>query len=116
MCLAVPGKIVEAADIGSSRIAKVQFGGVSRQVYLDFVPEAQPGDYVLVHVGFAISRVEPEEALRTYELLRQMGELVDDAAVEGPAVEGPVAEGERVGGEPVGGEPVEGPVEDDGQP
>jgi len=72
MCLAVPGKVLEATDIGISRIAKVEFGGVTRQVYLDFVPEVQPGDYVLVHVGFAISRVEPEEAERTYELLRQL--------------------------------------------
>jgi hydrogenase expression/formation protein HypC len=78
MCLAVPGKIIEAVNVGSSRIAKVQFGGVSRQIYLNFVPEAQPGDYVLVHVGFAISRVEPEEAQRTFELLREMGELADE--------------------------------------
>jgi hydrogenase expression/formation protein HypC len=78
MCLAIPGKILEAANAGSSRVAKVQFGGVSRQVYLDFVPEAQPGDYVLVHVGFAISRVDPEEALRTYELLEQMGAFADE--------------------------------------
>jgi hydrogenase expression/formation protein HypC len=78
MCLAVPGKIVEATNVGSSRVAKVQFGGVSRQIYLDFVPEAQPGDYVLVHVGFAISRIEEEEALRTYELLRQIGELAEE--------------------------------------
>jgi hydrogenase expression/formation protein HypC len=74
MCLAVPGKITETVNVGSSRLAKVQFGGVSRQIYLDFVPEAQTGDYVLVHVGFAISRVEEEEALRTYELLKEMGE------------------------------------------
>jgi hydrogenase expression/formation protein HypC len=74
MCLAVPGRIVEAADIGISRIGKVDFGGVTRQVQLDFVPEAQPGDYVLVHVGFAISRVSEEEARRTYELLRQLAE------------------------------------------
>jgi hydrogenase expression/formation protein HypC len=74
MCLAVPGKVLEATDIGISRIAKVEFGGITRQVYLDFVPEVQPGDYVLVHVGFAISRVEPEEAERTYELLRQLQE------------------------------------------
>ena len=72
MCLAVPGKVLEAENVGISRVAKVQFGGVTRQVYLDFVPEVQPGDYVLVHVGFAISRVEPEEAQRTYELLRQL--------------------------------------------
>ena len=72
MCLAVPGKVLEAANIGISRIAKVEFAGVTRQVCLDFVPEAQPGDYVLVHVGFAISRIEAEEAERTYELLRQL--------------------------------------------
>ncbi len=76
MCLAVPGKILEATDLGLSRIAKVEFGGVTRQVYLDFVPEAQPGDYVLVHVGFAISRLEPEEAARTYEMLRQLAEAL----------------------------------------
>ncbi len=72
MCLAVPGKILEATDLGISRIAKVEFGGVTRQVNLDFVPEAQPGDFVLVHVGFAISRIEEEEARRTYEALREL--------------------------------------------
>jgi hydrogenase expression/formation protein HypC len=72
MCLAVPGKILETTDLGISRIAKVEFGGVTRQVSLDFVPEAQTGDFVLVHVGFAISRIEEEEAKRTYEVLRQL--------------------------------------------
>ena len=78
MCLAVPGKILEAVNIGSSRVGKVLFGAVSRQVYLDFVPEAQPGDYVVVHVGFAISRVEEAEALRTYELLKEIGALTEE--------------------------------------
>ncbi|HEV2446183.1 MAG TPA: HypC/HybG/HupF family hydrogenase formation chaperone [Candidatus Sulfopaludibacter sp.] len=83
MCLAVPGKILEATNAGNGRIAKVQFGGITRQVYLDFVPEAQPGDYVLVHVGFAISRVEPDEAERTYELLRQLAaEMPEDGTPE----------------------------------
>jgi hydrogenase expression/formation protein HypC len=72
MCLAVPGKIIEAEERDGSRIAKVQFGGITRQVFLNFVPEAQVSDYVLVHVGFAISRISPEEAERTYELLRQI--------------------------------------------
>jgi hydrogenase expression/formation protein HypC len=72
MCLAVPGRILEATSAGISRIAKVEFGGITRQVYLDFVPEAQPGDYVLVHVGFAISRLDAAEAARTFELLRQL--------------------------------------------
>ena len=83
MCLAIPGKVVETTDLGFSRIAKVQFGGITRQVSLDFVPETQPGDYVLVHVGFAISRVSPEEAARTYELLRQIQEA-DEIAPEEP--------------------------------
>jgi len=78
MCLAVPGKVLESHDEGSNRIASVRFGGVTRQVYLDFVPEAGVGDYVIVHVGFAISKVDEAEARRTYELLAEMG-----AAIEG---------------------------------
>jgi hydrogenase expression/formation protein HypC len=78
MCLAVPGKILETMDLGPGRVAKVEFSGVTRQVYLDFVPEAQPGDYVLVHVGFAISRLSPEEAARTYDILRRMAEALPD--------------------------------------
>jgi len=73
MCLAVPGKIVEVREMNGFRIGRVQFGGISREAYLDFVPEAQVGDFVVVHVGFAISRVDPEEAVRTYRLLEQMG-------------------------------------------
>ncbi|MGA3020091.1 MAG: HypC/HybG/HupF family hydrogenase formation chaperone [Bryobacteraceae bacterium] len=83
MCLAIPGRVVEATDLGFTRVAKVQFGGVTRQVCLDFVPETQIDDYVLVHVGFAISRVSPEEAERTYELLRQIQEA-DELATEQP--------------------------------
>jgi hydrogenase expression/formation protein HypC len=78
MCLAIPGKIVEARDVGGMRLGKVDFGGVTREAYLDYVPEANPGDYVMVHVGFAISRVDAEEAKRTYELLEQMGLLADE--------------------------------------
>ncbi len=78
MCLAVPGKVLEVEDSGPNRVAKVQFGGITRQAYLDFVPEAGVGDYVIVHVGFAISRVDAEEAARTYELLEQMGLLAEE--------------------------------------
>ena len=73
MCLAIPGKIVEIQEQGKMRIARVQFGGVVRQVSLDFVPEAVLGDYVMVHVGFAISRVDRDEADHTYKLLQEMG-------------------------------------------
>ncbi|MGO9230582.1 MAG: HypC/HybG/HupF family hydrogenase formation chaperone [Bryobacteraceae bacterium] len=78
MCLAVPGKIVEAEERDGNRIGKVQFGGIARQAFLNFVPEAQVGDYVMVHVGFAISRVDAEEAARTYRLLEEMGLLADE--------------------------------------
>lgn len=75
MCLAIPGKILEIQKLGQMRAARVQFGGIVRQVSLDFVPEAGLGDYVMVHVGFAISRVDSSEAERTYKLLQEMGAL-----------------------------------------
>ena len=75
MCLAVPGRILDSEERAGNRIGRVQFGGITRQVFLDFVPEAVVGDYVMVHVGFAISRVNPEEAERTYQLLEEMGLL-----------------------------------------
>jgi hydrogenase expression/formation protein HypC len=75
MCLAVPGRILETEEREGNRIAKVQFGGVTRQAFLNFVPEAAVGDYVMVHVGFAISRVDEGEAARTYRLLESMGLL-----------------------------------------
>jgi hydrogenase expression/formation protein HypC len=78
MCLAVPGKIIDTEEIGESRIGRVQFGGVTRQAYLDFVPEAVVGDYVLVHVGFAISRLDADEAERTYQLLDKLGQLQEE--------------------------------------
>ena len=78
MCLAVPGKIIETEEIGGIRLGRVQFGEITRQACLDFVPEAQIGDFVMVHVGFAISRVDAEEAERTYQLLEQMGMLGEE--------------------------------------
>ncbi len=75
VCLAIPGKILEIQEQGPLRAARVQFGGIVRQVSLNFVPEAELGDYVMVHVGFAISRVDAAEAERTYKLLEEMGAL-----------------------------------------
>jgi hydrogenase expression/formation protein HypC len=85
MCLAVPGKILSAEECNGIRSARVQFGGITRQVSLDFVPEAIVGDYVMVHVGFAISRVDAEEAERTYQLLEEMGVLEAELAPEADA-------------------------------
>jgi hydrogenase expression/formation protein HypC len=80
MCLAIPGKILEAEARDGNRIAKVQFGGITRQAFLNFVPEAEVGDYVLVHVGFAVSRVDADEARRTFALLESMGLLDEPTA------------------------------------
>jgi hydrogenase expression/formation protein HypC len=77
MCLAIPGKILSREKADSMLLGRVQFGGIVRQVNLDFVPEAQPGDFVMVHVGFAISRVDAAEADRTYKLLAEMGALTE---------------------------------------
>jgi len=73
MCLAVPGRIREMTVDGMFRLGKVDFGGIVREARLDFLPEAQVGDYVLVHVGIAISRIDEEEARRTLDLLREAG-------------------------------------------
>jgi hydrogenase expression/formation protein HypC len=75
MCLAIPGKILEIEMQGTMRAARVQFGGIVRQVSLDFVPEAGLGDYVMVHVGFALSVVDRLEADRTYKILEELGML-----------------------------------------
>lgn len=75
MCLAVPGKIVETYEAGGLAMGKVDFGGVTREACLAYVPEAQVGDYAIVHVGFAISRLSEQEAMETLETLRQMSEL-----------------------------------------
>jgi hydrogenase expression/formation protein HypC len=77
MCLAVPGKIVSITGADVLRSANVSFGGTCRTVSLAFVPEAKAGDYVMVHVGFALSVVDEVEAKRTLEYLRQMGELAE---------------------------------------
>jgi hydrogenase expression/formation protein HypC len=82
VCLAIPGKILEIQSNGVGRAARVEFGGIVRQVSLDFVPEAQLGDYVMVHVGFAISRVDREEAERTYQLLQEMGMLEQEQELD----------------------------------
>lgn len=72
MCLAIPGKIVAEELRNGLRVGRVQFGAIVREASLDYVPEAGVDDYVMVHVGFAISKVDAEEAERTYELLEEM--------------------------------------------
>lgn len=84
MCLAIPGKVVETFTQEGMTMARVQFGGVTRDACLNYVPETRIGDYVLVHVGFAISRVDEDEARRTYQALEELGQLSE---LDIPAVE-----------------------------
>ncbi len=77
MCLAVPGKVIEIEGGGELRMGRVDFSGVQRQACLAYVPEVQIGDYVLVHVGFAISRIDEKAAHETLAALKEMGELAE---------------------------------------
>lgn len=77
MCLAVPGRILDmAGDEPILRVGRVDFGGIVKQINLAFVPEAEVGDYVLVHVGFAITVIDEAEAERVFRHLEEIGELV----------------------------------------
>ena len=100
MCLGIPGKVVEISDEGPLLMGKVDFGGVRKEACLAYLPEIALGDYVIVHVGFAISKLDEDEALKTLELLRmidadmvemELGSmLAPDEAAEG-APDGPAA-------------------------
>lgn len=75
MCLAIPGLLVERSHQGDIAMGTVDFGGTRRSVCLEHVPDAQPGDYVLVHVGFALARIDEAEAQRVFEVLRELDQL-----------------------------------------
>jgi hydrogenase expression/formation protein HypC len=79
MCLAIPGKVLDVeTNREGVRMGRANFGGIVKQVCLEYTPDVTPGEYVLVHVGFALSKVDEEEAQRTYQLLeelKQLGEL-----------------------------------------
>jgi hydrogenase expression/formation protein HypC len=86
MCLAIPGKVVQTFARDGMQMARVQFGGITRDACLEYVPETQVGEYVLVHVGFAISRVDEAEAHRTYQALAELDQLseLDTPEIEPP--------------------------------
>jgi len=76
MCLAIPGKIVSiAGEDALSRMGKIDYGGILKEASLAYVPEARVGDYVIVHVGFALSRVDEDEAKKVFEYIREMESL-----------------------------------------
>ena len=82
MCLGVPGRIIEIHEAEGRRMGTVDFGGARREACLDFVPEAQVGTYVVVHVGFAISLLSEVEAQETLELLREIMDLEQELGPE----------------------------------
>jgi len=75
MCLGIPGRITEIYDVDGRRMGKVDFGGVIKEACLDFVPEAQVGQYCIIHVGFALNILDEKEAMETLELFRQIEEV-----------------------------------------
>jgi hydrogenase expression/formation protein HypC len=99
MCLAIPGKVIEIEnDPHGVRMAKANFGGTVKQVCLEYTPEVQLGDYVLVHVGFALGRIDEAEAVRTYkalEAMQQLGELEDPEISLPPPPKDPETAGAR---------------------
>ncbi len=75
MCLAIPGKLTAIYQKDSLRMAKIDFGGISKEICLEYTPEAKVGDYALVHVGFAISLMDEDEAQETLKLLQEIDEI-----------------------------------------
>ncbi len=88
MCLAIPGKLIEiSTDANGVRMGKANFGGIVKQVCLEYTPEVMKGDYVLVHVGFALSKVDEAEAARTYQALERMQQLTELEVPDVPELE-----------------------------
>ena len=87
MCLAVPGKLLSIeGDDPAFRLGRVDFCGIKKTVNLAFTPDAAPGDFLLVHVGFALTRVDEDEARRTYQYLEQIGALQEEGLAPDSAI------------------------------
>jgi hydrogenase expression/formation protein HypC len=82
MCLAIPGKVEQITSNGDVRMGRVNFGGIVKNVCLDYVPEIAVGDYTIVHVGFALSKIDEESAEKTLAVFREMGMLDEELAGE----------------------------------
>lgn len=78
MCLGIPGKVLEIYTENGMKMGRVDFGGVVKEACLEYLPEIEVGEYTIVHVGFGISRLDEEEAQRTFEILHEMDMLADE--------------------------------------
>ena len=84
MCLAIPGKVLEIEDAVQPRMGRVRFGGIQKRVCLEWIPDVKIGDYVIVHVGFAISKMDEGEALKTLELFREVDAALEELQIPEP--------------------------------
>ena len=84
MCLGIPGELIEVREANGIRFGRVRFAGITRDVCLECQPDAGVGDFVLVHVGFAIAKIDRDEAARTWKVLEELGQL-DDLVADGGA-------------------------------
>lgn len=82
MCLGVPGRVEKVWDADGTRMASVDFGGIRKEVCLAYVPEVEVGDYTVVHVGFAITRLDEESARKTLQLFAEIGALEQELSVD----------------------------------
>ena len=82
MCLGIPGKIIDVYEAGGLPMGKVDFGGVTKECCLAYVPEARVGDYTIIHVGFALNVVDEVEALETLQLLREIDAIGEELGAE----------------------------------
>ncbi len=89
MCLGIPGKITEIRDEAGLAMGKVDFGGVRKEACLAYLPDAKVGDYVIIHVGFAISKLDEDEAIKTLEVLNSMGVIGPELMTMGPGMDAP---------------------------
>ena len=81
MCLGIPGKVVEIYEANGTRMGKVDFGGVTKEVCLAYVPEVVVGDYTIIHVGFAITKLDEKSAMESLQLFQEMGKLEEELGV-----------------------------------
>ena len=84
MCLAVPGKVTEIYEAGGTRMGKVNFDGITKEICLVYLPDIEVGDYTIVHVGFAISKIDEKSALEMLQIFREMGILEEELNAEKP--------------------------------
>lgn len=85
MCLSVPGQVLEIIDEDGFKMGKLDFSGITKKICLQYIPDIQVGEYALVHVGFAISKINEKEAAKTLKLLRELGQMQDESGEESPS-------------------------------